>query len=1016
MNNTQDERNRKDPGYPGNNPEVNETDTDGVTGSFDITELSGISRRKFLALLSASTAFAVASCSNYRDKGEIVSYNKKPEEVIPGVANFYASTCTGCHNTCGILIKTREGRPVKVDGNPEHPVNKGKICATGQAGVLNLYDPNRLKNPVRISDGISSKAAWSKADDVIISAMNSTQNSGKHIAVLTHSIQSPGTLKVYNEFKTKYPNARFYSYEVFNEANRNSAWKKSYDSSIVPLIKWDEAEIILSFEGDFLSGEGHSIETIRMFASKRDAFNKVEFSRFYQAEGSMSATGINSDYRFRLRPDQQQEFALALLSELNKKLNNSLSVSNGISLAQAVKKYNLSEKNVNRLVTDLYEKRGRAIVYAGSRLPESMHLIVNALNEVLGNTKLYNQEQFPVSSAQLSTPQEIDELVKNMRDGNVGVLIHVDTNPVYHFPPEYNYAEALKKVPLALSLTEQENETSSVCAYSLPLNHNLESWGDYNTRTGVYSLQQPVINPLYKTRQKEAVFLVWSSGNKNAWKETVYHEYLLNSWEKDIFPKLNSPLEFKTFWFTALENGVVLTSADNQAALPRFKKESLASLAKLNAPDGFVMLFKQNHYLGDGRFANNGWLQELPHPVSKVVWDNYAAVSPATGKELGVKNNDKIEVTINGRRQQLPVFLQPGMADKMIAVELGYGRSKAGDVGTDVGVNVNTLLGKFSDMGIYLYSDVKVQKVKGSYKLVSTQEQHSLDELLVKDLHLTRGIIRQGTYNEFKKNPDFLEKDKREQPTIIKEIEYKGVKWGMGIDLNKCIGCNVCVAGCDVENNIPVVGKDQVDAGRVMQWVRVDRYYSGTPEEPVVYTQPMLCQHCDTAPCENVCPVAATSHSPDGLNQMTYNRCVGTRYCSNNCPYKVRRFNFFNFRDHFADGYYQQEPVELAFNPEVTVRSRGVMEKCTFCIQRIMESRAVAIKENRPLKGSDVQTACQQACPSKAIEFGDVNDPESVVSKYRTHELGYHVLADINTRPNVTYLAKLRNTFPEDKE
>lgn len=1003
----------------GNSPEVNEAKANefmqGVTDDFDISQLSGISRRKFLALLSASAAFAAAGCSNYRDKGEIIPYNKKPEEIVPGNANFYASTCNGCSNACGILVKTREGRPIKVDGNPEHPINQGKICAIGQASVLNLYDPNRLKFPVTNSGGSAVQTTWNQVDDALTAALSEASAGQKQIAIITHSIVSPTGRKVLDDFTAKYPGTKVYSYELFNEEARNSAWQKTYGAGTFPLIKWNEAKVIVTFDADILGGEGHSIENIRMFAANRDGFGKGEFNRLYAVEGAFSMTGANADYRIRLRPDTQYEFLLALIGEINKSVNGHASVSSNYSIQDVIKKNNLNAKEVQLLIDDLLKNRGTAIVYAGRNLPEDFHTAVNVLNELLGNTKLYNMQQSEVNYSALSSKPDWEALVNSMNNGMVHAVIHYDTNPVYHLPKDMGYEAALKKVPVSVSLTEQENETSLRSTYTVPINHALESWGDYNIRSGIFSLQQPVIYPLYASRQKEAVLLVWAAGNKNAWKENLYHDYLMNNWETGIFPSLKSPLEFRTFWFSALENGVVENSGSASEAAGSYKKPVLQVNQSLVASGGIMLQLKHNHNIGDGRYANNGWLQELPHPLSKVVWDNYAAVSPATAKQLKLEGNDVIEINVEGRKQQFPVFIQPGTADNLIVVELGYGRTKAGEVGTGVGSDANVLLSKNAQFSGFIYKNAEVRKTGDTYKLVTTQEQHSLDDSRLKDLHLKRGIIRRGTVAEFKKNPDFLEKPEREQPNIFKEVHYDGVKWGMGIDLNKCIGCNACVVSCDVENNIPVVGKEQVDRGRIMHWFRIDRYYSGTPEDPEVYNQPMLCQHCDTAPCENVCPVAATSHSPDGLNQMAYNRCVGTRYCSNNCPYKVRRFNFFNFRDHFADSYYEQEPVELAYNPEVTVRSRGVMEKCTFCVQRIMQARQKAIEEKRPLKGSDVETACQQACPSRAIVFGDVNDPESPVSKHRKHELGYHVLAEINTRPNVTYLAKLTNTLPEDQ-
>ncbi|MDZ7763424.1 MAG: 4Fe-4S dicluster domain-containing protein [Melioribacteraceae bacterium] len=423
---------------------------------------------------------------------------------------------------------------------------------------------------------------------------------------------------------------------------------------------------------------------------------------------------------------------------------------------------------------------------------------------------------------------------------------------------------------------------------------------------------------------------------------------------------------------------------------------------------------QNNYFIGDGKYANNGWLQELPHPVTKVAWDNYAAISPAIAKKYSVENNDMIKIEVNGEEIELPVMIQPGTAENMIAVELGYGRKVCGDVGKGVGFYANDLLDYSNEFANYILNDAVISKTGKTYSLVSTQEHHALDDAFTKDFHLLRGIIQGGTLSEYKEDPQFLKHHKHSLLNITAPLEFDGVKWAMSIDLNKCTGCTACITSCNVENNVPVVGKDQVGVGREMQWMRIDRYYSGTPEEPVVSQQPMLCQHCDNAPCENVCPVNATNHSEDGLNQMAYNRCVGTRYCANNCPYKVRRFNFYNFRDHFADAYYENDVAALVNNPEVTVRSRGVMEKCTFCVQKIMDEREDAIREGRNIVGDNVKPACQTACPADAIVFGDVNDQNSKIHTYTNHELGYHVLEELNVRPNVTYIAKLRNTHSEE--
>jgi MoCo/4Fe-4S cofactor protein with predicted Tat translocation signal len=986
----------------------------GVTDDFELSKLSVMSRRKFLALLSASAAFAAASCSDYRDKGEIIPYNKKPEEILPGVADYYASTCNGCSQSCGILIKTREGRPIKVDGNPDHPVNKGKICTIGQANILNLYDPVRLKTPLRITNGSGKEITWQTADDEIVSALDNSSKNGKEIALITHTIVSPTEKKVLDEFIEKYPTAKIYSYELVDEEYRNKAWQLSYGDGKFPLIKWENAKVILAIESDFIGNEGSTVENIRKFTEKRDVMKSKEFNRLYAVEGAMTQTGINSDYRIRLHPNKHFEFVMCLINEVQKRTGKSLIQASGYNLKDFIKNNSLSNDIIYYLISDLVKNKGTSVVYAGSQLPVNVHLAVNGLNEILGNSALYNSEQAQLVFSDLSLPEDFNILVRNMKEGKVGVVIHYNTNPVFHFSPGYEYKNALQKVAASVTLAESENETSVLSNYILPINHYLESWGDYNIRTGVYSLQQPVISSIYNSRQKEAVLLYWNSGLNKAYTEDIYHQYLMDNWAKNIYPGLNLPIEFKSFWYTALEAGVVL----NHQSLNRnfsFNNQSINNISQSPNQNGPTLFLKKNYFIGDGRYASNGWLQELSHPVSKIVWDNYAAVSPSFAKENNLEENDVIEVDAEGRKALLPIFIQPGMADNLITVDLGYGRTHAGVIGTDVGVDVIKLIGTNITGSKYIYNGIKILKTDTSYKLVTSQELHSLDDNSVKDQFLKRGIIKEGTLADYKKDPAFLFEEKGHPLSINKTIEYIGVKWGMAVDMNKCIGCNQCIAACNVENNIPIVGKDQVDRGRDMHWIRVDRYYSGTPDEPHTSLQLMLCQQCDDAPCENVCPVAATNHSPDGLNQMIYNRCVGTRYCSNNCPYKVRRFNFLDFRFNLADSYYRQKPFDLVNNPEVTVRSRGVMEKCTFCIQRIMLARQQAINEGRPLKGSDVKTACQVACPAEAIIFGDLNDPESEVSKYREHELGYKVLKELNTRPNVTYIAKLKNTYSEDE-
>ncbi|MDP2365758.1 MAG: TAT-variant-translocated molybdopterin oxidoreductase, partial [Ignavibacteria bacterium] len=620
---------------------------EGVTDDFIASGMSNLSRRKFLALLGASAAIAGTACTDYRDKGEIVPYNIKPEEITVGKPNFYASTCTACANACGILIKTREGRPIKVDGNPDHPVNKGKICTKGQASILNLYDPERLKTPVMQRDGIFNSISWKNADSDILAEL--LFSGGNEIAIITHSITSPTTLKVLEDFKVKYPSTKVYSYSLFNDDVKNSAWQKTFGSAKYPLVKWNEAKVIVSLESDFLGVDGNKIENSRLFAEGRNVETK-SFNRLYCVDSALTITGNNADYRLRLRPEAQFEFVMSLMNELSSKsaLNHSANTS-GYSLSGFASKYKLKKKVLDQLVNDLASNKGKAIIDAGSALAENVHIAVNLLNEALGNSAMFRTDSSASSLIENSSVQEIESLIQKMNEGNVAVVIHFDSNPVYHLAQDFGYKKALSKVGLVVTLSGRENETTFVSKYVLPINHNFESWGDAKTRTGLISLQQPVIAPLNDTRQKEAILLTWIYAKPDSFTETLYHEYLMKNWESSIYPTLNSKLDFKRFWFGALNDGFVLTNEN-----PLIARSLNTAVTNLLSPaisaKGFTVILKENYNLADGSFSHNGWMHELPHPVSKIMWDNYAALSEKTCKDLGVKNNDVIEVKVGSRK------------------------------------------------------------------------------------------------------------------------------------------------------------------------------------------------------------------------------------------------------------------------------------------------------------------------------------------------------------------------------
>ncbi len=981
---------------------------EGVTDEFNTDELKGLSRRKFLALLSASAAFTAASCTDYVDKGEIIPYDKRPENILPGKPNKYASACDGCSAACGVLVKTREGRPVKIEGNPEHPVNAGKTCATGQASILGLYDPARMQFPLKNGREIS----WEETDKEITGKLKASASGGKEIALIAGITNSPSVRKLFSELRNIFPTLEIYEYELLSEFNRVSAWKKCYGSEIIPSVKWDQADIILTLEADILGKESGYIETTRKFSSRRDYNKPDNFNRLYAAEANLSLTGSRADYRIAIGPDSYKTFLLSLIADIGRKKGFSglpAPDTKDFSLDSFAKSYGIDSSKLHYLIDDLTSHTGKSIVFAGKTLPEDVHILVNYLNELINADSMYD---FNASENHRmgNDFNDFSLLAKKMEQGEVGAVIDFNSNFLFTLPENTGLKKAINKVETRISFTENMNETANESVYALPVHHYLESWGDALAKTNLLTLRQPVIAPIFNTRQKEAVLLHWMRDDKSPFTEDIYHKYLMDFVKEEYYSVSETASDFKNFWFGVLHEGFIKIKT-KPAVKNKFGYAGISSLAAGGRSDNINLILQDNYYIRDGRFAANGWLQEIPHPISKVTWDNYAAISPGYAASLNVENGDIIRVKTDSGTMEIPVLKQPGLPDKTIITELGYGRKVISDAGKDAGFDSISLLNTSDFSSRFITTGkIKVEKTGKNYKLVSTQEHHAIDDEFTKDFHKIRDIIQEGTVEEFKNDPHFLERHKHEIFNITEEHKYEGVKWGMAIDMNKCTSCGTCVASCNVENNIPVVGKEQVAVGREMHWMRLDRYYSGTPDDPEVSHQPMLCQHCDNAPCENVCPVNATNHSPDGLNQMAYNRCVGTRYCANNCPYKVRRFNFFNFRDHFADSYYDNSLSELVNNPEVTVRSRGVMEKCTFCVQRIMDARSEAIREGRELKGEDVVTACQEVCPADAITFGDLNDPSSKISIMREHGPGYHVLEALNVRPNVTYMAKLRNT------
>jgi MoCo/4Fe-4S cofactor protein with predicted Tat translocation signal len=961
-------------------------------------------RRNFLKTVGFGIgAVSLAACSKV-PVHKSIPYLIKPEEVTPGVANFYVSSYEGQ----AILVKTREGRPIKIEGNPGDVFGKGGVSAQTQASVLDLYDTNRLKGPMQDS----GDTAWSELDSFVKAELAAIKASGKQIRLVTSTINSPSTLGVIAAFAAQYPTAKHLTYDAVSYTGIIQANQNSFGKAVLPHYRLDRADLIVSFGADFLGSWISTTEFTRQFAAKRNeqAIKGGKMLRHIQFESGMSLTGSNADVRIPIKVSQQ---GLALVNLYN--------VISGTTLPGSKKLgNNVADNAITLAAKELVAAKGRALVVCGSN-DVATQVLVNAINSLIGSYGTTIDLDNP-SYQYKGNDAEIVALVEEMKRGDVGAVMFLGTNPVYDYYKSSAFADALKKVRLKVSFNGYNDETASVCNIVAPTSHYLESWGDENALDGYYTIVQPTINPVYDTRKAEQSLLIWSD---NAVKD--YYTFVRNTWNTTILPKAG--LAGQNGWETVLQNGFVQI-AEKPATPVVFNRDLngvaqtiLAQGNKLAASEGKLELeVYENTTIGNGRYANNPWLQELPEPVSKVTWDNFAAISPKTAEEMKLEEGDMIKITANSYSAELPVLFQPGQAQGTVSIALGYGRTKAGKVGDLVGKNaypfVTLTNGSFQGKAI-----AEISKLGGDkYALAQTQTHHSYEG---------RDVIRETTLQEYLK-PKQEKEEKKETYDLWQEYDRPQYNWVMAIDLNACTGCGACVVACNAENNIPVVGRDEVRRRREMHWIRVDRYYSFNENEKTVTEekeieelkdidhvsvtyQPMLCQHCDHAPCETVCPVLATTHSSEGLNQMTYNRCVGTRYCANNCPYKVRRFNWFNYwNDSRFENYIQNDYTELVLNPDVTTRFRGVMEKCSMCAQRIQAGKLSAKLQKRPLADGEIKVACQQTCPANAIIFGNGNDPNSEVSKALKGERTYYVLEELNVKPGIGYQTKVRNRLPTE--
>lgn len=957
-------------------------------------------RRDFLKALGFGLgAVTLAACQKAPVQTSI-PYLIKPEEVVPGIPNYYTST----YNGHSILVKTREGRPIKVEGNPNCVIGKGKIDAQAQASVLDLYDVSRLQGPVVNSN---EKASWQNLDQFVTAELAKIQAGGKKVRIVSKTVNSPSTKAVIADFTAQFPNTKLVqadpvSYTGIIQANQNS-----FGKAALPHYRFDLADVIVSFGADFLGTWISPVEFTRQYVSNRswDSLKTKKMSRHIQFESGMSLTGTNADARIAIKPSEEGLALLNLYTALGG------SISGGKPLANNAK----ADKAIMLAAKELAAAKGKALVVAGSN-DVSIQILVNAINSLLGSYGTTIDLDSP-SYQYAGNDAEFVELINEMKRGEVDAVFFLNSNPAYDFVNMQEFKDALSKVRLRVSFADRKDETASLCNVIAPNNHYLESWGDSNPIEGYYTLTQPTINPVYNTRIAEESFLIWSN---NPVKD--YYQYVRNNWEKTVLAQSGND------WKGLLQKGSIQIPAKTGGSFAFGRELSSVSqtiVTNSNAlskggDNGIELQLYQTVALRDGHAANNPWLQELPDPVSKVTWDNYIAINPIHAEKLGIVEFDLLTIKKGNLSITLPALFQPGQAMGTVSVALGYGRTLAGKAGNEVGQNAYPFV-SFVNGTFQCTTAATLEIAGGARELAQTQTHHSYEG---------RNIIRETDLKSYLKNHYAGSGKNEEHKTydLWYNRESPGHNWVMAIDLNACTGCGACIVACNAENNIPVVGRDEVRRRREMHWIRIDRYYTfneegkGVTEEKEikhlqdmqnvsVVHQPMLCQHCEHAPCETVCPVLATVHSTEGLNHMAYNRCVGTRYCANNCPYKVRRFNWFNYwNDSRFDNYLQNEFTQLVLNPDVTTRFRGVMEKCSMCIQRIQAGKLKAKLEKRTLIDGDIQTACQQTCPGNAIIFGDVNDKESAVAKALLSERTYYVLEEINVQPGIGYQVKIRNT------
>jgi molybdopterin-containing oxidoreductase family iron-sulfur binding subunit len=953
--------------------------------------LEPVSRRGFLSLMGASLALAGMTGCIKQPLEEIVPYVVQPENITPGEPKFYATAFSFAGYGIPLLVESNMGRPTKIEGNPQHPACLGGSDIFSQASLLDLYDPDRIQTVT--FNGRNS--TWFAFVNAVRSTLLNAPN--QRIRFLTQTVSSPTLANQLHALETKYPNARWHQWEAVNRDQVRAGAKLAFGDIVETQYRFDKADVVVSIDADFLypTFPGFHRYT-REWANRRRPFPErrpfadvagnlfpgYAMNRTYALESTPTVTGAKAEHRLKLRPSQIARYLSIIAERLRSQANSTRADDDH------------DENWLNALVSDLQAHRGTSVIVAGDHLPPQLHAQVHALNELLGNvgnTVIYTD---PVIANPVDHTDSIKTLVSDMNSGQVDLLVILGGNPAYDAPADLSFAEALRRVPASIYHGRDLNETAALCNWRVSATHYLEAWSDTRAYDGTYSIVQPLVLPLYGSKSEHELLAIFGDDPTQSGYDIVR-----------AFWKAKAPkgTDFETFWRKSVFDGFVsgTTLPPRNVRVKTAATQNTQNLPAQNNEQAIELIFRPDPSIYDGRFANNGWLQEVPKPLTELTWDNPVMIGVAMARRLGLENGSVVELELQGRKLRGGIWMQPGHPDNAVTVFLGYGREQCGRVGTGVGYNAYKIR---TTENLHGATGVSIRPTGGTYKLITGQGLQDMEN---------RDLVREATLDQYKADSFFAHRGEEEPPrqdTLYPNYRYTGYAWGMLIDHNACVGCNACVIACQSENNVAVVGKLQVAIGRRMHWLRVDTYYKGDPDNPKAFFQPVPCMQCENAPCELVCPVQATVHSSEGLNDMIYNRCVGTRYCSNNCPYKVRRFNFLLFQD------WVQPQYKLMRNPQVSVRSRGVMEKCTYCVQRITAGRIRAENEERLVRDNEIQTACQQACPADAIVFGNINDPNSRVSQLKENPRNYGLLADMNTRPRTTYLALVHNPNPQIPE